>query len=47
MTVEDLNTALEPVIEVLEHQAQVQYGIIVGLGVIAGLLVIYLLLHKF
>ena len=42
-TLEDL----QELIEVLEHQAQVQYGIIVALGVVAGLLMIYLLLHKF
>lgn len=61
MTIEDLNLALEPVIEALDHQSdmlsdlhdvlvhlsEVQYGVILGLGVVAGVLLIYLLLRRF
>lgn len=38
---------MEPVTDWLEHMAQVQYGIFVAIGFVAGLLVAYLLLHKF
>lgn len=47
MTVEDLNLALVPVIEAIEYQSQVTYGVIVGLGLVAGVLLIKLLLDRF
>jgi hypothetical protein len=54
MTVTELNDALVPVLDRLEavtdavqYSAQVTYGVIVAVGVVAGLILIYLLLRKF
>ena len=54
MTIEDLELGLAPVVEVLEehstlltHISQVQYGILIGLGIVSGLILIYILLHRF
>lgn len=47
MTVDDLNMALEPVIQALEYQAQVNMGIILGIGILVGVLLISLFFDPF
>lgn len=54
MTIEDLELGLDPVVEALEesnsllqHISQVQYGVLLGLGIVAGVILIYILLHRF
>ena len=41
------NDMLTDLHDLLTHLTEVQYGIILGLGVVAGLILIYLLLRKF
>lgn len=38
---------LEDQVSRLEYLAQVQFGVIVAVGVVAGLILVYLLLRKF
>ena len=41
------NDLLTDIHDALVHLTEVQYGVILGLGVLAGLLLIFLLLRKF
>lgn len=43
----DANELLTRNNELLEHLSEVQYGVILALGVVAGLLLIYILIRKF
>ena len=47
MTVDDLNLALEPVIDALQYQAQVNMGLILGIGIFVGVLLISLFFDPF
>lgn len=40
MTVEDLDLALQPIIEVLDYQSNLLSGIICFVGVVAGIILI-------
>lgn len=44
---ESQNDMLSDIHDSLVHLSEVQYGVILALGVVAGLLLIYLLLRKF
>lgn len=47
VTVDDLNLALEPVIEVVNYQSGVIMALILGLGLVVGILLIRLLFDWF
>lgn len=47
MTTEELTLALQPVIEAIQYQSTVTYGLLIGVGIVAGIGLIYLLLRRF
>lgn len=42
-----LSTKMDDISEAVQHMTQVQYGMLIALGVVAGLILIHYLLDKF